>query len=258
MLRALVLLMLLLNAALYWWLQSDAQALQNDREPQRLNHQVAPDAIQVLPDLSAASAARATASAAAPASAAASASTAPPAASGTDAAAVAVPASAATLALAHKTRDIVADCAETPALDDAQFTALKAMLAKAGVPAAAIAERRQSQGGTWIVYLGRFADSQTWQQQADALKKLDVKFERVNTPTTLAPGLSLGQFASQAEATKKLDEVSRQGVHAARVVTLTAPTILHRLQVRDPDPAWRRATGTQHFNSCPAEPPSNA
>ena len=51
MLRALVLLFVLVNAALYFWLRSDPQALQPDREPQRLNHQVSPDAVQVLPDL---------------------------------------------------------------------------------------------------------------------------------------------------------------------------------------------------------------
>jgi len=56
MLRVLVLLFLLVNAGLWWWLQDNPQALQADREPQRLNHQVRPDAIQVLPDLPAASA----------------------------------------------------------------------------------------------------------------------------------------------------------------------------------------------------------
>jgi len=55
MLRALVLLFLLVNAALYFWLHSDTQALQPDREPQRLDHQVSPDAVRVLPDLPAAS-----------------------------------------------------------------------------------------------------------------------------------------------------------------------------------------------------------
>ncbi|MFL6696958.1 MAG: hypothetical protein ACJ8GJ_07290 [Vitreoscilla sp.] len=51
MLRALVLLFVLVNAALYFWLHSDPQVLQPDREPQRLNHQVSPDAVRVLPDL---------------------------------------------------------------------------------------------------------------------------------------------------------------------------------------------------------------
>jgi len=51
MLRALVLLLVLVNVGLYFWLHADPQALQPDREPQRLAHQVSPDAVRVLPDL---------------------------------------------------------------------------------------------------------------------------------------------------------------------------------------------------------------
>ncbi len=244
MLRVLVLLLVVVNGALYWWLQSDPHALQADREPQRLGRQVAPDAIQVLPDLPA-SGAR---GAAAPASVAAS-STAQAASATT---------SAATPALAQTASATDTDCAETPPLADAQFTALKAALAKAGLPADAVTERRQSQGGTWIVYLGRFADAQAWQQKADELHKLDVKFERVNTPTALAPGLSLGQFSSQPDATRKLDDLGHHGVHGARVVTLAAPVVLRHLQVRAADPAWHHATGAQRFDTCPATTPSNA
>jgi hypothetical protein len=252
MLRALVLLFLMLNAALYYWLQSDPQALQSDREPQRLGHQVSPDAVQVLPDLPA-SAPRGAASAA---SSAAS-GTDVAAATDTAASATVSAASAATLALAHKTSDTNLDCSETPPLDDAQFTTLKTALAKAGVPLDAIAERRQPTGGAWIVYLGRFADSQTWQQKADELKKLDVKFDRVNTPTTLAPGLSLGQFVNAADAGRKLDELTKHGVHGARVVVLAAPVIQRHLQVRATDPAWRHAAGAQRFNTCPLDASSN-
>jgi hypothetical protein len=247
MLRALVLLFVLLNAALYFWLQSDSQTLQSDREPQRLGRQVAPDAVQVLPDLPAASGAKGSASAAAPVSLAAS---------GAVVALAGTPgASAATLA--RKTSETDVDCSETAGLDDAQFAALKAALTKGGVSADAIAERRESKGGAWIVYLGRFADAQAWQQKADELKKLDVKFDRVNAPASLAPGLSLGQFANQADATKKLDAATKTGVHSARVVTLTPPTVVRHLQVRAVDPAWHHAAGAQRFNSCPLDAPSN-
>jgi hypothetical protein len=247
MLRALVLLFVLVNAALYFWLQSDALGLQSDREPQRLGRQVAPDSVQVLPDLPAASGAKGAASAASAVSLAAS---------GPDVAladAAGGPASAAPV----KTGGADVDCAETPGLDDVQFAALKSALAKGGVPADAIAERRQSQGGAWIVYLGRFADAQAWQQKADELKKLDLKFDRVNAPAALAPGLSLGQFTNQAEATRKLGELAQHGVHSARVVTLTTPTIVRHLQVRAVDPAWHHAAGAQRFNSCPLDGSSN-
>ena len=250
MLRALVLLFLMLNAALYYWLQSDPQALQSDREPQRLGHQVSPDAVQVLPDLPAS----------APRGAASAASAVSSTASGADVAAANNGAASATVSaatLAHKTSDTDLDCSETPPLDDTQFTTLKTALAKAGVPLDAIAERRQPAGGAWIVYLGRFADSQTWQQKADELKKLDVKFDRVNAPTTLAPGLSLGQFANPADAGKKLDELTKHGVHGARVVVLTTPVIQRHLQVRTTDPDWRHAAGAQRFNTCPPDASSN-
>jgi hypothetical protein len=251
MLRALVLLLLLVNGGLYWWLQSDPHALQADREPQRLGRQVSPDAIQVLPDL-AASGARA----AAAASAASAASSSAQAASAVEVSLVA--SAAASSVMVQKANDAEIDCAETPPIDDAQFASLKSALIKSGVAADAVVERRQTQGGTWIVYLGRFADSQAWQQKADELSKLDVKFDRVNAPTALAPGLSLGQFSSQPDATKKLDELGKHGVHGAKVVTLAAPVVQRHLQVRAADPAWHHATGAQRFNSCPAQAPSNA
>ena len=253
MLRSLGLLFLLVNAGLYFWLQSDAQPLQSDREPQRLGRQVSPDSVQVLPDLPASGVKGASGAAPAASSVSLAASGPDVALAGTSTAS----ASVATLALAHKTSETDPDCSETPGLDDTQFAALKTALAKGGVPADAIAERRQSQGGSWIVYLGRFADAQAWQQKADELRKLDVKFDRVNTPTTLAPGLSLGQFANQADAAKRLDELTKHGVHAARVVTLTAPTVVRHLQVRAADPAWHHAAGAQRFNACALDSASN-
>ncbi len=256
MLRALVLLFLLVNAALYYWLDSDPQALQSDREPQRLGHQVAPDAIRVLPDLPA-SGARGASPASPPASAASASGAEVAFAAAASASAAGATASATTISFAHKTSAADLACSETPPLDDARFAALKQALAKAGVPADAIAERRQPQGGSWMAYLGRFADSQAWQQKADELGKLDVKFERVNTPATLAPGLSLGQFTNSAEAAKKLDELTKHGVHGARVVMLTQPTVLRHLQVRAADPAWHHAAGAQRFDSCPAGSPSS-
>ena len=249
MLRALVLILLMVNAALYYWLQSDPNALQADREPQRLGRQVSPNAIQVLPDLPATG----SRAASAPASTASAATS---AASGADQA-IFAGTTASAVAFAHRTSDAEIDCAETPPIDNAQFATLKAALTKAGVPADAIADRRQQQGGAWIVYLGRYADAQGWQQKADEMRKLDVKFERVNAPSTLAPGLSLGQFSSQPDATKKLDELTRHGVHGAKVVALTPPIILRHLQVRATDPAWRHATAGQRFNSCPIDAPSN-
>ena len=65
------------------------------------------------------------------------------------------------------------------------------------------------------------------------------------------------QFTSQGDAAARLAEVTRRGVHTARVAVLDAPIVLRHLQVRAADAAWRRATIGQRFDSCPADAPSN-
>jgi len=247
MLRALVLLLLVVNAGLYWWLHDNATALQSDREPQRLNHQVSPDAVQVLPDLPPASAPRRAEAASASAQAAsgpdvavATASTAPASATG--------PARAVAATLT---------CSETPPLNDAEFATLKTALGKAGLSDAAIGERRQTKGGAWIVYLGKFADADARQDKAGELRKLDLKADPVNSPVALAPGLSLGQFTSQGDASRKLDELGKRGVKGARVAVIDPPIVLRHLQVHAGDTAWRRAAVGQRFDACPADAPAN-
>jgi len=248
MLRALVLLLLLVNAGLYWWLHDNATALQSDREPQRLNHQVTPDAVQVLPDLPASAPKRG----AAASSSAAAASTA-------DVATVVTVTALPPAASAGLARPVAATlaCSETPPLNDAEFATLKTTLGKAGLPDSAIGERRQTKGGAWIVYLGKFADADARQDKAGELRKLDLKPEPVNAPVALAPGLSLGQFSSQADANARLAELARRGVHTARVAVLDAPIVLRHLQVHAADSAWRKATIGQRFDSCPADTSSN-
>ena len=51
MLRSLVVLFLGLNILLFAWLRANPTWGETDREPQRLQRQVSPQAIQVLPDL---------------------------------------------------------------------------------------------------------------------------------------------------------------------------------------------------------------
>ena len=227
MLRGLVLLFVLLNVALFFWIRQDPHALQSEREPQRLEHQVSPDSIQVLPDVP-------RPGASAPVDDAASAAT-----SGS---ATTVPATA----FARKTSVELA-CAESDPLTPAQWTTLTQALARAGVPTSAIAERKLP--ARWMVYMGRYPDEQQWQHKADELRRLNLKFDRVTSPPGLDPGLSLGNFASADEATARLDELGRHGVHTARVVE--AATTLRRLQVRATDDRWRTGMSDQRFGACP-------
>jgi hypothetical protein len=261
MLRALVLLVVLLNAALFFWMQNDPNALQADREPQRLQRQVAPESIKVMPDVPGAAPAEPGASAGAPAASAAVGDATPPAsaasvgaATGPGGAASAVKVSD-TGAGARKAADLV--CVESDGLDDTRAATLRQALAKAGIAPEAVSVRDEMQTGTWIVYMGRYADAHAAQQKADELKRMNISFEHVNQPAALAPGLSLGRYASVIDATNHLSTFMKRGVHTAKVVQLSAPAILHRLQVRASEAGWRLAVGAQHFGTCPTDGASN-
>jgi len=291
MLRGLVLLFALVNVMLFFWLGSEPGWSQADREPQRLQRQVAPEAIQVLPDLPehAASAALAASDAEAAASGAARAYGGPTggasaaAGSSTPAALGGAAASAATRAVtpasapariggvangadsavaatagvfARKASDTEVACAESGPLSQAQVAALRQSLVRAGVPPEAVTERRLQRPAAWMIYMGRYADPQVLQRKADELRRMNVSFAHVSAPASLEPGLSLGSFASAEEAAAHLDELGSRGVHTARVVAV-APSVAHRLQVRAGGASWRAAIGTQRFDDCTTEATSS-
>lgn len=87
--------------------------------------------------------------------------------------------------------------------------------------------------GRWIVYLGKFPNSEALQRSRDSLKQLGVEYRDVNSPS-LSPGLALGTFSTEAGAQQALQNVIKEGVRGARVVlvrpdarsiTLTLPAI---------------------------------
>ena len=103
----------------------------------------------------------------------------------------------------------------------AAITSLKQLL-----PAAAEggwAEVKTETPGSWIVYLGKFADAEGLAKKEQELKRLKLDFELVRSPPALARGLSLGRFDQRAVADKALERFTQQGVRTARVVELSPP-----------------------------------
>ncbi|GLS15538.1 hypothetical protein GCM10007935_29740 [Hydrogenophaga electricum] len=70
-------------------------------------------------------------------------------------------------------------------------------------------------GGRWIVYMGRLNDDQMQRKKAE-LRELKVDFREVST-AGLAPGLALGTYSAEASAEQGLADVQRKGVRTARV-----------------------------------------
>lgn len=189
MLRIAVFILLLANAGYFAWSQGLLASLgwapQQHSEPERLQQQLRPEALQLLPP------AEPTAPQPEPATAAAAAPTAPPAATGP------------------------AQCLQAGIYDEDQSDALRRALALQ-LPDGSWNIMPTTTPGRWMVYMGKFADSQALEKKRAELRTRKLDHDRAGG--ALEPGLSLGRFASEEAATRELTQLVRQGVRSARVV----------------------------------------
>ena len=194
MLRALLLVLLLANAGFYaWtqgWLAPWLPPRSEPREPERLAAQVRPERIIVL-----------TAGAASAAVAAAS-------------------ASAASRPAAASEAEPPPVCLEAGPFNDAVARPVEAVLAEQCVPEGAVSREVVARSYTWGVVMGRFADREALRLKAEELKRLNVRFEEINSPPALAPGLRLGNYSDKYGAEAALGNLAAKGVRTARVEPL--------------------------------------
>lgn len=214
MLRALILLLVLANLSMLAWTQGWLDGVvgvraDGDREPERLTRQIRPDSVQILP-AGAASAARASAASAA--------------------ASVADSASAAATVAATQS------CIEAGPYSDAQLAAAKSLL-HGMVPQDAVTTVDTRRPGTWMVYMGKFANPEALQKKEEELKRRKLTYEVLQAPPDLAPGLSLGRFDAEQSATRALESLSASGVRTARVAQLAPELVSHRLRIEHADEA---------------------
>lgn len=176
MLRLVVLVLILANAAYFAWSQhllapwGIAPAQQS--EPQRLAQQIKPQAVRIL---SAEEARRL--------------DTAAPPARG--------------------------ECLQAGPLDDAQAAALKQALQP--WPAESWSMEPVVELPRWIVYMGKYPSGESVARKKAELRQLGISFEPLADPA-LEPGVSLGGYASEAEANRQREVLAERGVRTARVV----------------------------------------
>ncbi|MEQ1686876.1 MAG: hypothetical protein ABL916_24765 [Burkholderiaceae bacterium] len=128
-------------------------------------------------------------------------------------------------AAASSTASVAPVCLEAGPFAGAELLAANAAL-KQGLPGAAEgswAEVKTETPGAWIVYMGKFVDTETLTKKEQELKRLKLNFEVVRTPPALDRGLSLGRFDVRAAADTALERFTQQGVRTARVVELSPP-----------------------------------
>ncbi len=185
MLRIAVLILLLANAGYFLWSQGLLAGLglapEQHSEPERLQQQLHPEALELLtPPLP------------------------------TEPASAERPPLSAATAQAGPSQ-----CLQAGVFDEDQSDALRRTLAlqlsDGSWSLAAI-----TQSGRWMVYMGKFADNQTLEKKRAELRARKLDHDRAGG--ALEPGLSLGRFSSEEAATRELSQLVRQGVRSARVV----------------------------------------
>lgn len=199
MLRLLVLLLVIANAAFYGWRQGWLDDLvgvraQGDREPGRLALQVEPQRVRVL---SAGSPSTATAAAAAP--------------------------------------EPTGVCLEVGPYTAAQQGAAQSAIAGV-VPPDRIEDTRHETPAVWIVFMGPYADADNRRKKVDELRRLKVTSEEVRQVPELGDGLALGRFDNRGAAERALADVTTKGVRTARLAQLVPPVVTHTLRVANVSP----------------------
>lgn len=202
MLRALVLVLLLANAAYFAWTQGWLMAFNlgpvPQAEPQRLAQQINPEAMRLLGSPTPAAVAP-VAAASVPVAAAPAASTATPPASATAASAT-----------------TAGECLQAGLFSDAQANALRPRL-QSTLPEGSWAFSPMVEPGRWIIYMGPYANEELVAKKRSELRARGVKFEPVQNPR-LYPGLSLGHFDNKPDADRELARDAERGVRTARVI----------------------------------------
>ena len=241
MLRLTVLLLALVNALfLGWtlgWLDDviGVRAI-GDREPERLGRQVRPESIRILP----AGPLKAPPGGALPATVPMPASGGP---AGTNAAGAAgAPPAPSAEAGPAGTSQGSADAGATPAcleagpLNAAQYATVEALL-QLGLPSASWTHLRNERPALWMVYMGKFSDSDIMAKRQEELRKLKVAYEILRAPSELAPGLSLGRFEVRNNANNLHEQLTQAGVRNARVIEAVAATSMHTIRIDKPTAA---------------------
>lgn len=223
MLRLLVLLLVLANAGFYAWTQGWLDSVvgvraQAEREPERLARQVRPETVRILvPQAASSVAVAASASGAASSAAAGSAASAP---------------------VSAPTRMAGPACIEAGPFDAATLARAEAVLKEATppVPLGSWADVRSEQGGTWILYMGKFANREAVAKKEEELKRYrSMPYEVLSGVPEHEPGISLGRYNERALADKALEQLALRGIRTARVLELAAPTPLHTLRFAQAD-----------------------
>lgn len=244
MLRLLVLLLVLANAAYFAWtknlLAPYGFAPGTQSEPQRMGQQIRPEAMRItVPPQSATPPAAQGASAPAPTPTPStiSASTSLTTTAGSSTASGSAPLAAASGALALVAVSGPTECLQAGLFNEEQTVVLRDRLQSVLPPNSWVLENIV-EPGRWMVYMGKYSSADALEKKRGELRQLRVSFEPLNN-ASLEPGLSLGSFTAKADAEAQMARIARQGVRTARVIQTVNEVRGQKLRLPAVDAALR-------------------
>ena len=129
------------------------------------------------------------------------------------------------------------ECLQVGVFNEEQTVVLRERLVSA-LPAGSWALESVQEPARWLVYMGKYSSPDAITKKQSELRGLGVSFEALNN-AALEPGLSLGSFATQAEADLALARISKKGVKTAKVVQEREELRGQRLKVASVDTELR-------------------
>jgi hypothetical protein len=129
-----------------------------------------------------------------------------------------------------------AECLQAGLLDEAQAGAVRPLLE--AWPAGSWTLEPVVEPARWIVYMGKYLTPEHVDRKKAELRQLGIVFEPLSN-AALEPGLSLGGYASEADAKRRMDALAERGVRTARVVQERAEARGQRLTLAAVDDALR-------------------
>ena len=215
MLRLLVLALLLANAGYFAWsknmLAPYGFAPVTQSEPQRLAQQIRPEAMRILtPPAAPAAPAPSPSATTQPVTSTSTVS------STTSATTTATVATAASMTLVAATALSPPECLQVGLFNEEQTAVLRERL-QSVLPAGSWVLESSVDPARWMLYMGKYSSPDALEKKRGELRGLRVSFEPLNNPS-LEPGLSLGSFASRAEADAEMARISKRGVRTAKVI----------------------------------------
>jgi hypothetical protein len=228
MLRIVFLLLLLANAGYYLWSHGHlaglglAPVLQS--EPQRLEEQIKPEALS-FDKPGAAEPQESTAAEPEPAEPAPEAPAKP----------VNKPESKPEPVAAAKELKEPESCYQASGIEERQADSIRRALA--AKPKADWELVASHQNGRWMVYMGKFPDTEFLDRKRGELRLMNIDFDRAGGG--FEPGLSLGRFSTEEAAQRQLATFTRQGVRTARVVQERPELTTYALRLPKATPSFR-------------------